>query len=66
MQMGKKFVSNFTDIGTLYLHGPAESTPESFPMKIWPVKPLFAEKSLNFLPSRFMLQNLVCTNVNIK
>ena len=45
---------------------PTESTQESFPVKIWPVKPLLIEKSLNFPLLRFILHNLVHPSGNVK
>ena len=39
----RKYIDNTPCLGV-----PTESSSESFPVKIWPVKPLPDEKSLNF------------------
>ena len=50
---------------TLCLSAPAESTPETSPVKIWLVKPLLAEKRLNFSPPRCILHSSVYSSGNI-
>ena len=45
---------------------PAKSTPKNSPVNIWSEKPLLVEKSLNFLPPRCILHNLVHLGGNAK
>ena len=45
-----KAIISISVINTLCLSAPVESTSESSPVKIWLVKPLYAEKSLNLPP----------------
>ena len=45
---------------------PGESILKCSPMKIWPVKPLHSEKSLNIPRSRSILHNLIYTGENVE
>ena len=51
-------------IFTLCLSAPDKSALENSLVKFWPVKPLPAEKSLNFQPPRCILLNLIHPRAN--
>lgn len=49
------FVPRAIYSNTPCLSASAESIPDSFPVKIWPVYPLPSEKNLNFLPPQYII-----------